>query len=108
MSALRGLLVGTLAVAALDAVVTSRQASDRVGGLAGDVGRAIDRLVSPDIPAIGPAGSPSATGAAATTGPTIVPAAAAAGPRQTTPTLHAVNALTTTKAAPPRPIVKSV
>lgn len=95
MGLLRGLLVGTLSVAALEAVLSSSQATGRLGGIGTDAGRVIARVVSPDLPALGPAG---AAGAAAE------PSAATAA---TTVTVQPV-ALVSTKAKAPAPIVRNV
>jgi hypothetical protein len=53
VSVLSGFFTGTLALAALEAVVTSPVAADRIGALGQFATVVIDRVVSPDVPAIG-------------------------------------------------------
>ncbi|MGI8685124.1 MAG: hypothetical protein ACR2MO_08580 [Acidimicrobiales bacterium] len=77
-SGLRGLLAGSLALVALQAVVGSRQGSDRVGGLALSAGRVAESFLSPAVPGFGwgtaKAASPTAAGVAVITAPTQAPA----------------------------------
>lgn len=52
MSAWRTALSGMLGLALLDAVVSSNQAAGRVGGLLSGVGKVVEHILSPTVPAI--------------------------------------------------------
>jgi len=52
MGAIRGIITGTLAVSALEVVLSSPTAPGRLGQLGEDLGFLIAKVVSPDVPAI--------------------------------------------------------
>lgn len=55
MSALRGFIAGTIAVSTVEVVVSAPGVADRIGGAGTFLADVINRVVSPDVPAIGAA-----------------------------------------------------
>lgn len=53
MSVLSGFLTGTLAIAALEALASNPNAAGQIGAFGSFATVVIDRVVSPDVPAIG-------------------------------------------------------
>lgn len=82
MSALSGFVGGVLGLSLLEAVVSSSQATGRVGGLFDSASNVLAHLASPDVPAI----PDLRTGAAATTTAYLAPVPSGGG-TPTAPTL---------------------
>lgn len=110
MSALRGFIAGTIAVSTVEVLVTVPSVAGRIGTAGGLLADVIDRVVNPDVPAVGPlnfvAPAPEDLGASTPAQPTQPGSSQnyqggigsqPYGPPTTQPR-------TTLKAKPPRPI----
>lgn len=84
MRGLRGVLAGALALITLEVVVTSNQATARVGGFASGISGAVSWLLSTNKPGI-PDRSANTTAATSTSTSTVGPASVSLSPPTVAP-----------------------